>query len=317
MIRVPLPRTVGAAAVSIALIIMLGLQLLDPEQVVLDEGVRAASPGSFVELSDGIVHYDLEGDSDAPTVVLIPGDIGGYWWFDEAAGVLSEAGLRVLRYDLYGRWLSDRPSARYNEDLFLRQLSELLEAVGVTEPIHLVAASLGGGVAVAFAERFPDRVDRLVLHSPAGASPSVERDFRLFRVPILGNLALRLLSRKIVERFPEINFSSTERIDVDRVVGLVEQEISLKGWRRAHLSSWRELPPNILDKYTSVGRHEREVLLIWGRDDRVLPFEDHESILQAMPGASFLPVADAGHAAVYERGEEVLPEIVRFLTQSD
>jgi pimeloyl-ACP methyl ester carboxylesterase len=44
---------------------------------------------------------------------------------------LANAGYRVLRYDQYGRGLSDRPNIEYTADVYDRQLGELLDALHI------------------------------------------------------------------------------------------------------------------------------------------------------------------------------------------
>ena len=38
----------------------------------LDSATRNGLRGSFIELSDGITHYELRGPTDAPLVILVP-----------------------------------------------------------------------------------------------------------------------------------------------------------------------------------------------------------------------------------------------------
>ena len=74
--------------------------------------VRTGLPGNFIQLSDGVVHYELAGPEDAPVVVLVHGFSVPFFIWDPTFEGLSEAGFRVLRYDLYGRGFSDRPHGR-------------------------------------------------------------------------------------------------------------------------------------------------------------------------------------------------------------
>ena len=61
---------------------------------------------------------------------------------------LVNAGYRVLQYDNYGNAWSDSPLAEYNERLYAGQLTELLFALNVTKPFHLMGQSLGGGTRI-------------------------------------------------------------------------------------------------------------------------------------------------------------------------
>src|SRR5512138_2288913 len=104
----------------------------------LNELTRQEASGSFIELSDGFTHYELSNPEFEQTVVLAHGFSVPYFIYDPTFEFLPRAGFRVLRYDLYGRGLSDRPETRYNIDLFVRQLSDLLDALHYIRPVSLV-----------------------------------------------------------------------------------------------------------------------------------------------------------------------------------
>ena len=157
-----------------ALLVVAGLAalpLLVPrvETRAMDAKARAGTSGEYIELSDGIVHYELAGPEAAPTVVFVCGLSTPYFIWDFTVPALTAAGYRTLRYDLYGRGFSDRPTAvRYDADLFDRQLLELIERLKLRTPLTLAGVSMGGAISVIFAERHPERVNGLILVDPAG-----------------------------------------------------------------------------------------------------------------------------------------------------
>ena len=92
---------------------------------------REHAPGAFIQLSRGITHYEISGPEDAQTVILVHGfSVPAYIW-EPTFQMLSQAGYRVLRYDLYGRGYSDRPDTTYNSQLFGKQLSDLIEQLQI------------------------------------------------------------------------------------------------------------------------------------------------------------------------------------------
>jgi alpha-beta hydrolase superfamily lysophospholipase len=99
-----------------AVVALLGLALAgfyvarNPERQTLDEAARKGAPGRFIRLSDGVTHYDLTGPDSGPTIVLVHGFSVPYYIWDSTAAALSAAGHHVLRYDEFGRGLSDRPA---------------------------------------------------------------------------------------------------------------------------------------------------------------------------------------------------------------
>lgn len=102
--------------------------------------------------------------SPAPQVVFIHGL--GYdslaSFYLTLAPSTAAAGIDVLTYDLRAHGRSERPSEGYRLPDFVADLRELLDGIGIGEPVHLVGNSFGGTVAFAFAERYPERVAGIV-----------------------------------------------------------------------------------------------------------------------------------------------------------
>ncbi len=69
----------------------------------------------------------------------------------------------VVLYDQRGHGRSDRPSSGYSVDDNVEDLSELLKALYIDEPVVLVGNSFGGTIAIGFALKYPERVAGLAL----------------------------------------------------------------------------------------------------------------------------------------------------------
>src|SRR5205823_8089824 len=140
------------------------------EHAPLDDAARRGAPGSFVRLADGVTHYELTGPNTARTVVLLSGMSVPYYLWDPTHDALAAAGYRVLRYDYYGRGLSDRPDVEYDLNTYDRQLNELLDTLRIRGPIDLAGVSMGGVVAADFATKHPEHVRSLILVDPGFAT---------------------------------------------------------------------------------------------------------------------------------------------------
>jgi len=83
------------------------------------------------------------------------------WWYTVATAAARRA--EVVCYDLRGHGLSERPVSGYAVADSVADLLGVLDALGVTRPVHLVGNSYGGVVALAAAVTHPKRVASLVL----------------------------------------------------------------------------------------------------------------------------------------------------------
>lgn len=102
--------------------------------------------------------------STAPQVVFVHGL--GYdslaSFYLTLAPPAAAAGIDVLTYDLRAHGRTERPAEGYRLPDFVADLRELLDGVGIDEPVHLVGNSFGGTIAFTFAERYPERVASIV-----------------------------------------------------------------------------------------------------------------------------------------------------------
>jgi pimeloyl-ACP methyl ester carboxylesterase len=285
---------------------------LDPERLDLDDAARRSASGQFVKLSDGYTHYELGGPAGGRLVVLTAGATVPYYIWDPTFTALVNAGFRVLRYDYYGRGFSDRPDIPFTQDLYVRQLRELLDAVHADQPFDLAGLSFGGAVITSVAARYPAQVRSLIYMDPALRSPSSLTG--LESVPWLWNIMTAIVDERSwadsqlgdflhPERFPD--WPARYRV-----------QLRYKGFRRARLSEVRSnVDADQRDELQAVGRANRPVLVIWGKQDPNVPFELSASLLAELPAARLVAVDEAGHLPQWERPDVVQPAILSFLRE--
>ncbi len=80
-------------------------------------------------------------------------------------------GVPLITMDFFGHGLSSCPGEKYTLNFFVDEVVSLLNHLGVGGLVNLLGFSLGGAVAVGFAAKFPERINKLVLISPAGFVP--------------------------------------------------------------------------------------------------------------------------------------------------
>src|SRR5687767_7194894 len=107
-------RSIVVTAVALAAAVVTLPLAFDQERRVLEEAARAAAPGRFIPLTDGVTHYRTAGAHGDPPVVLVHGFNGPMTAWNKNVDALAGGGSRVVAYDLYGRGWSDRPDARYD-----------------------------------------------------------------------------------------------------------------------------------------------------------------------------------------------------------
>lgn len=281
------------------------------EVIELTEVVRNQAPGKFITIDNGQVHYKLEGDATAPLVVLVHGfSIPNYIW-DNTAISLVQNGYQVLRYDLYGRGYSDRPDVTYDRELFVSQLSQVVNKIAPETKFDLIGISMGGPIVADYAKSNPTRVKHLVLMAPLGLGA----DIQILGTPVIGDYiaAIGMVDRiesKLKDNFynPEKNFPDWSE--------KYSYQTTIIGFRHALLSSLREfVQHDQWQVYNDLAQAELPVLLVWGEKDTIVPFSQHKEITQLIPNAKLVAVENAGHVINIEGADVVNPALIEFFSE--
>jgi pimeloyl-ACP methyl ester carboxylesterase len=281
--------------VVVLLILLVGAALgyssaRNPESGPIDDAARAGAPGKFVALPAGVTHYELTGPDTGRVVVLVHGFSVPYYIWDSSVVALNKAGRRVLRYDLFGRGLSDRPDAAYDGAMYDAQLNALLDSLRITQPVDLVGLSFGGYVTSHFVQTNRKRVHTLVLMDPSSTQAKVSRTFTspigewLFQTQAVPGMA---------------DGQSSDFLHPEKFPGWADKyrpQMRYTGFGRALYRTRLTLSrANFFELFNSVSTQQVPVILIWGKQDRTVPFTNSDTVRYAIPGLTVIPVDSSGH----------------------
>ncbi|MCB9113099.1 MAG: alpha/beta hydrolase [Anaerolineales bacterium] len=282
------------------------------ETIALNEETRKGLPGSFITLPSGVTHYEEGGNPNGHSVVLVHGFSVPYFIFDPTFEFLCQNGFRVLRYDLLGRGLSDKPNANYDIQTFISQLKELLDALNFKD-IALVGLSMGGPITTSFIDKYPDYVTKHILIDPSGARPiTLSPLLKAVRMPGFGELALGLFGTGSMVKGIASDLFTPEL--VEQFQEKYKVQMQYQGFKRAILSTMRNgMLGSFIETYKRVGGMHKPTLLFWGRQDTTVPFEHSDNLRQAISHAEFHVFEDCGHIPHYERPSEVNRILLEFL----
>ncbi|MFX1538242.1 MAG: alpha/beta fold hydrolase, partial [Promethearchaeota archaeon] len=278
----------------------------------LDYEIRKTLPGDFIQLSDGYTHYELSGPENGDVIILVHGFSTPLFIWDPTFEFLVKEGFKVLRYDLYGRGYSDRPNTTYNMDLFIRQLLELIQGLKLAK-FNLIGLSMGGGVCIVFADKYPELVQKVSLIDPIGFPMGRDILLSILKIPILNNLILRLyLSHKRIIDAQKGDFYQYGK--VDEYLEKYAEQLRYKRFLRAIRSTVINTPStNLKETYERVGNRNIPVQLFWGEQDQTIPYETSQKVCTAIPSIEFHTIKESGHIPHYTHPEEVNPLLVKFL----
>lgn len=247
------------------------------------------------------IHYVEAGTG--PTVILLHG-LGGstqVWQFN--IGALAEK-YHVVVPDQIGFGKSDKPLVNYRIRTYVDFLDQFCKQLKI-ERATLIGNSMGGWVAAMFAASFPDRVDKLVLVDAAGYAPPKDLDTRIF----FGlNPTTREGMKVLVEKvFYNKAFQTDAAIDMAIAARLAAGD----GYTINSITESIIRGEDFLDDV--VKTIKRPTLLIWGRQDGLVPLAEGERFNKDIAGSKMIVIDQCGHVPNLEKPGEFNAAVLKFL----
>ena len=262
------------------------------------EEFRKTGGNSFVQLSDGWTNYELAGDSTSEhIIVLIHGGTIPLCIWNAQMKDFHNAGIQTLRYDQYGRGYSARPDTVYSRDLFLRQLKDLLDALSITKPVHIIGPSFGGAVAINFAAHYPERVRSIILVSPAlnliNSDSPLAGYIKILKKRGLGEFLYHLFVRGKLVRRGRSYVPGGKGSLCDKTF---TNQFACKGTEHAFFSMFRSDAYGDYRELTrEAGKKIKNMILIRGNEDKEITESMIAEIQKDLPDIPFQEIEKSGH----------------------
>lgn len=264
------------------------------------------------------VNYVDIGDGDMPPAVFIHG-LGGCWqnWLENLPRLAQER--RCIALDLPGFSGSEMPAEKISISGYAHAVCELGKKLGLEEPVDVIGNSMGGFIATEIGINHADFARRIVLCSAAGISIT-----NLRRRPVLtsARVAAAVTNFVIARRESMVKRPGLRHLllaYVFRHPTLIDADLSY------HVMTGSGSPGflDALDALTDYDFRDRlgevkvPVLLVWGREDNLVPVQDADEFERLIPNARKVVLEDTGHVAMLERPSTFNDLVVDFLAEPD
>ncbi len=259
------------------------------------------------------MHVARFGHGGRPIVLLHGLGTSNFLW-REVAPELARASHTALAVDLFGHGESDRPyDGEYGIAAQGGYLDRVLTALRIPRAT-IVGCDLGALIALRLALSHPDRVERLVLVSPADIDDIPGEDVKLFqravrRAPIRqqrGVLGASPLLRPLLEA----SVAEPQAMPEGLVARYLAPYVGREGVDQLH---------TIMRSLRAQDLHEEELrsvaaptLIVAGDRDRWLDLKTAERLAGTIPEARLERVAGAGRLIPEEAPDELTELILRF-----
>jgi pimeloyl-ACP methyl ester carboxylesterase len=222
---------------------------------------------------------------------------------------------RVVALDLPGFGESSKPiGAPYDAPWFARSMFATMDALGL-EKVHLAGNSMGGRVAIEAGLMDRERIESLVLLSPALAWLRDRRwapFLRLLR-PELG--LLQVAPRSVVEGIVRrlVAGGGWAEAGVDEFLRAYCQPRGRAAFYAAARNIYLDEPHGDGGFWSRLAELAPRSLFVWGRHDALVPIAFMKHVERTLPAARHVEL-QCGHVPQVERPRETHAAIKSFLT---
>lgn len=273
------------------------------------EALYLRSPADIIEVAGTRLDVRDSGPKDAPTVILLHGFGSSLHTWEAWAGPLS-SDHRVIRFDLPGCGLSPPdPTGDYSDARSIAVMLALMDRLGVAKA-SVVGNSMGGRIAWTFASEHPERVDKLVLISPDGfESPGFEYG-RKPDVPATVKLMRYVLPKPLVKMSLAPAYADP-KVMTDELATRYYDLMRAPGVRDAMIARMEQSIR--FDPVPRLQAIRAPTLLLWGEQDKMIPFTNAADYVKAIPDAKLEPLPGVGHLPQEEVPQRSLAAVRAFL----
>ncbi len=246
------------------------------------------------------VSFTDSGEGNA--IVLLHGFLENKKMWAEYVELFSEK-YRVITIDLLGHGESDSLGYVHEMEDNASVVYEVLESLKI-EKATILGHSMGGYVALAFAELFPKNIKKLVLLNSTSKEDSAEKKLNRTRaIKAVKQNYVNFVSLAIANLFSENNRTRLAA-EIEKV-----REQALKTPLQGIVASLEGMKIR-KDREWLLQENRFPVLLILGRKDPVLNYE--ESLAQIEDTTAELVSFEDGHMSHIENKEELKPILLDF-----
>lgn len=259
----------------------------------------------FIMAGDSALHI-CDSEVGDKAVVLLHGYLENMLVWDSFVSLLYK-NVRVITLDIPGHGISVVSGEVHSMDYLADTIAALLDKLGVAKAT-IVGHSMGGYIALAFAERHADRTEGLVLlHSTPYADSEEKRKNRQREISLIRSGKKELLAHTA----PEAGFAPENRNRFRTEIEDLQQTIYLT--EDAGIIAL--LNGMIERKAQSEMLHalNRPILFILGRKDGYITPEIAERMVAEHPEAEVVWLANSGHMGFIEEADACATALLDFV----
>ena len=168
--------------------------------------------------------------------------------------------------------------------------------------IILIGHSFGGRIAIKYAAKYPEKIDKLILTGAAGIKHKLTaKQKMLFVAAKTGKM---IFSLPIINKFQKLVYNTFSKMARSRKKDYYQASPRMK-----------EVMKNVLveDLTDCLNKIKIPTLLVWGRKDKTTPLDDGKIMNEKIKNSKLVIVDGANHSLPYQKAEEFAEIVEGFI----
>lgn len=250
------------------------------------------------------LHWDEQGQG-TPVLLIMGHRYSSAMWYPAREGLGDR--YRLISFDNQG---TGQSGARRRTSVaeMAEDALKVLDAAGV-DSAHVYGVSMGGGIALEFGIRYPERTRSLILGCTMAKTPDVKRrpKWLLTLVYHLAPLLKGLASNKFKHGYGDA--APDDAIARDRDAAAKDRFVLHGVIAQGHAISDYSVTPEQVAAVTT------PALVLHGTQDLLVPYEAGKKLSEMLPNARLVTFQDIGHNYFIGAGEQANAEVDRFIQE--
>lgn len=258
----------------------------------------------FIEKGGVRLHWDQQG-AGVPILLIMGHRYSSDMWYPLIETM--EGRYHLIRFDNQGTGQSGARKRTSVEEMASDALA-VLDAAGIGSA-HVYGVSMGGGIALEFGIRYPERTRSLMLGCTMAKTPDIKPKPKWMYEVVYRLLPLLKPFASKAHKGGYGDAASDDLIERDKAI-LARDRFDLKGViAQAHAINDYSVTPEQVAAVTI------PALVLHGTQDGTVPYEAGKRLSEMLPNARLITLPGLGHNYFIGGGERATAEVERFIAE--